>query len=131
MLTASLAVMTGCQKNGTDVENGDFSIDGSEHTITFTIDTPVETFWITDSQTSETIEGTVNDETQTITCEGAWYSAEAKLGSSKEIILKVDENTSQEDREIRIHAYYMGHSGSMVIIQKAQRQQQAAPEQSL
>lgn len=117
-MAAILAVITGCKKNGTDIENGGFSIDSSAHSITFTIDTPVETFWITDSQTSKTIEGVLNHETNTICCEGDWFSAKVELTSLKEIILTVDENSSDKERELTISAYYMGQSGSMHITQK-------------
>ena len=119
MMAVIVSAITGCKKNGADGDNGSFSIDSSAHSITFTIDTPVETFWITDAQTSNTIEGTLNEETQMITCEGDWFSAKVKLASSKEITLSVDENSSDEDRELIISAYYMGQSGSMHITQKA------------
>ena len=119
VMAAGMAIVTGCKKNGTDGENRGFSIDSSAHSITFTIDTPVETFWITDALTSTTIEGTLNEEAQTISCKGDWFSAEVKIASSKEIILSVDENTSQQDRKLIISAYYMGQSGSMLITQEA------------
>lgn len=120
ILAAALAVATGCKKNGTDTGKENLVIGSSEHTITFTIDTPVEIFWVTDAETSQTFEGILNEETQTITCEGAWFSAEVNLASSKEIILTVDENTSEKDRDLIISAYYKGRSGSTVITQEAE-----------
>lgn len=119
-LTVALAALTGCNKNGADTEEAGFYIDGASHTITFTIDNPVETFWITDSQTSNTIEGTLDEDGNVITCEGEWFSAKVNLGSTKEIILTVDENTSEKERELIISAYHMGKSGSMLIVQEAQ-----------
>ena len=119
-LAVALAALTGCNKNGADTEEAGFYIDGSSHTITFTIDNPVETFWITDSQTSNTIEGTLDEDGNVITCEGEWFSAKVNLGSTKEIILTVDENTSEKERELIISAYHMGKSGSMLIVQEAQ-----------
>jgi hypothetical protein len=120
IMAAALAALTGCNKNGTDTEGDGFTIDGSAHTITFSIDNPVETFWITDSQTSNTIEATLDEEAEVITCEGKWFSAKVNLGSSKEITLTVDENTSDKERELIISAYHRGKSGSMFIVQEAQ-----------
>lgn len=119
-MALALATLTGCNKNGAETEGDGFVLDGSAHTITFTIDNPVETFWITDSQTSNTIEGTLDEDGNVITCEGEWFSAKVNLGSTKEIILTVDENTSEKERELIISAYHMGKSGSMLIVQEAQ-----------
>lgn len=120
IMAAALAALTGCSKNGTETEGDGFTIDGSAHTITFSIDNPVETFWITDSQTSNTIEATIDEEAEVIICEGEWFSAKVNLGSTKEITLTVDENTSDNERELIISAYHRGKSGSMLIVQEAQ-----------
>lgn len=119
-MAVALAALTGCNKNGADTDKNGFLLDGSAHTVTFTIDNPVETFWITDSQTGSTIEGTLNEEDKVITCEGDWFSAKVNLGATKEIVLTVEENTSEKERELIISAYHMGKSGSMLIVQEVQ-----------
>lgn len=119
IMAAAFAALTGCNKNGADKEGEGFILDGSAHTITFTIDSPVETFWVTDSQTSNTIEGTIDEEADSIICEGDWFSAKVNQGATREIVLTVEENTSEKDRELIISAYHMGKSGSMLIVQEA------------
>ncbi len=119
-MALTIAAITGCSKSGADTENHGLSIDSSAHTITLNIDNPVETFWITDSETSHTTEGVLNEETQTITCEGDWYTVTVDLESPKEIILAVDENSSQKKRALTISAYHIGKSGSMLITQNTQ-----------
>lgn len=119
ILAAALATAAGCAKNSTDIKSDDFTIESSEHTITFTIDTPVEVFWITDSETSETVEGILDEDAKSMTCQGDWFSAEVNIAPSSEIILSVNENTSDKQRELIVSAYYRGRSGSTVITQEA------------
>ena len=120
MMTLIIGAITGCNKNGADTVPQGLTIDNSAHSITINIDNPVETFWITDSETSVTTEGIFNEDTQTITCHGDWYTATVDLTSPKGIILTVDENSSQKERALTISAYHIGKSGSMLVTQKTQ-----------
>lgn len=119
ILAAAIALVTGCNKSGTELERDGFIIEKSAHTITMNIDSPVETFWTSSSDKPETIEGTISQDGKSIECSGEWYSAKVNIKGKKEIIISVEENTTGEERDLILSAYYMGKSGRMVITQKA------------
>jgi hypothetical protein len=119
ILVAALAVLTGCNKSGTELERDGFIIEKTAHTITINIDSPVETFWVSSSDNPETTEGTVSQDGKSIECSGDWYTAKVNTDGKKEIIISVDENTTGAERDLILSAYYMGKSGRMVITQKA------------
>lgn len=119
ILAAAIALATGCNKSGTELERDGFIIEKSAHTITINIDSPVETFWTSSSDKPETIEGTISQDGKSIECSGEWYSAKVNIKGKKEIIISVEENTTGEERDLILSAYYMGKSGRMVITQKA------------
>jgi hypothetical protein len=119
ILAAAIALATGCNKSGTELERDGFIIEKSAHTITINIDSPVETFWTSSSDKPETIEGTISQDGKSIECSGEWYSAKVNTKGKKEIIISVEENTTGEERDLILSAYYMGKSGRMVITQKA------------
>lgn len=118
LITSALA-LTGCMKGSSNLEKADFAIDAAAHSITFTLDFPVETFWVNENGTDNAYEGSLDEEGKTLTCDGGWYTSSVKLESPKEIILNVDENTTGEDRQLIISAYHMGKSGCTVITQTA------------
>lgn len=119
ILAAVSAVVTACNKSGVELEREGFIIEKTSHTITLNIDSPVETFWVSSSDNPETMEGTLSEDGKAIECTGDWYSAKVNIDGKKEIVLSVDENTSGQERDLVISAYYMGKSGRMVITQKA------------
>lgn len=119
ILTAIIAVATGCNKSGIEVERDGFIIEKTAHTITLNIDSPIEAFWVSSSDDPETMEGTLSQDGKTIVCSGDWYSAKVNIDSKKEIVISVDENTSGNERDLILSAYHMGKSGRMVITQKA------------
>jgi hypothetical protein len=119
MMVVAMTAVTGCRKGSTDIESENFAISSSAHTITLTLDSPVEACWITDEGLYTTTEGQVNAQTNSIDCKGDWYSATVDMKSPKEIILTVDANDTGEKRELTIIAYHMGKLGSMSISQKA------------
>lgn len=118
MLTAAIAVIVGCNKNGTDPDKEDYVVSSSANTLTLTLDNPVEACWITDGN-NVTIEGILSEDGESIDCTGEWFSAKVNLDTPKAIIFTVDENTSGEDRTLKIVAYHMGKSGSMTIKQQS------------
>ena len=119
ILAAALAVATGCSKSAAELEKDGFIIEKAAHTITINIDNPVEAFWAASSDQPETIEGNVTEDGKAIECSGDWYSAKVYTNGKKEIVISVDENTSGEERDLILSAYYMGKSGRIVITQKA------------
>ena len=119
ILTAAIAVATGCNKSGTELERDGFIIEKSAHTITINTDNPVEAFWASSSDKPETVEGILSEDGKTIECSGEWYSAKINIKGKKEIVITVDENTTGSERDLILSAYYMGKSGRMVITQKA------------
>lgn len=119
IISAAVAVATGCNKSVTELEREGFIIEKSAHTITLNIDSPVEAFWVSSSDSPETIEGTLSEDGKTIECSGEWYSAKVNINGKKEIVLSVDENSSGQERDLILSAYYMGKKGKMIITQKA------------
>lgn len=119
ILAAALAVATGCSKNGSELGKDGFIIEKSAHTITINTDSPVEAFWASSSDKPETIEGTLSEDGKAIECSGEWYSAKVNIEGKKEIVITVDENTTGNERDLILSAYYMGKSGRMVITQKS------------
>ena len=119
ILAAVVAVVAGCNKNEKDIEKEDFSIGSSAHTITLTLDSPVEAYWITDGENETATEGILSEDGKSIDCTGDWFSAKVNLESPKEIVLTVNGNETGEKRQLTISAYHMGKSGSMVISQKS------------
>lgn len=119
ILAAALAVVTGCNKSGTDLEKEGFIIEQTAHTITINIDNPVEAFWVSSSDKPETIEGSLSEDGKTIECAGEWYSAQVNVDGKNEILISVDENTTGKERDLIISVYHKGKSGRMVITQEA------------
>jgi hypothetical protein len=119
IIAAALAVFTGCNKSSTELEKEGFIIEKTAHTITLNLDNPVEAFWASSSDHPETTEGTISEDGKTIECSGDWYTAKVNTGGKNEIVITVDENTTGNERDLILSAYYRGKSGRMVITQKA------------
>lgn len=119
ILAAAVAVITGCNKGGTELEREGFIIEKTAHTITLNIDSPVEALWVSSSDNPETVEGTLSEDGKAIECSGGWFSAKVNIEGNKEIVISVEENASGEERDLILSAYHKGKSGRMVITQKA------------
>lgn len=117
LLTMAVAIC-GCGKSSATFEDPDYEIDSTGHNITFTLDYPVEAYWINDNGNGKAYEGTPGPEGKSLDCKGDWFSSSVSLDSPKEIVLTIGENTSGKDRQMTISAYHMGKKASMVITQK-------------
>lgn len=124
ILIAALAAVTGCKKNGGETGSEDFAIDASAHTITLTVDTPVEALWITedgaDGNEGKVTEAVLSEDGTTLNCSGDWFVSTVNMKAPKEVTLTVDENATGKNRQLTISVYHMGKSASTLIVQKTE-----------
>lgn len=120
ILTVALAALTGCKKTGTDLDSADFTISSSAHSITLTIDSPVEVLWTTENgEDANVIEAVIGEDGKTFICEGDWFTSTVNPESPKEVTLSVETNDTGKSRQVSISVYHMGKAATTVITQKA------------
>lgn len=120
ILTVALAALTGCKKTGTDLDSADFTISSSAHSITLTIDSPVEVLWTTENgEDANVIEAVIGEDGKTLICEGDWFTSTVNPESPKEVTLSVETNDTGKSRQVSISVYHMGKAATTVITQKA------------
>lgn len=122
LLTISLIAAISCSENAMHFIGGDISLDKEAHDIMVNSDLSITQLSATSyiGDIKEGHKAGFTDGSETITCNGQWFTLTVKKGSAKNLNVRLTANDTGKERRLEITAKHLCFEpANITIIQKA------------